>query len=767
MEELSMRKKRNSKLKAKLRWFSVLILVLVFLSGSAQVNALSFQASAIPSGLGKVAPQVHQALESTAKGDMVSVIVTLKAQADLSNIGGLDREARLKGLIRALQAVTEASQKDIKAIIEARMAQGLVSQVTYFWVFNGLSLTAAPEVIEELAARPDVLKITSDEISIEPEAGLAASAPEQNISVVNAPALWDLGYHGEGIVVANMDTGVDGNHPELNPRWRGGSNSWFDPYGQHPVTPTDLSGHGTWTMGVMVGGDASGTSIGLAPQALWMAVKIFNDSGSATATAIHRGYQWLLDPDGDINTADAPHVVNNSWAFSYPGCDLEFELDLLALRTAGILPVFAAGNGGPNTGTSYSPGNYPQALAVGAINNSDQIYTYSSRGPSACGEAQNYYPELVAPGVSVHTSDLYNLYYDATGTSLAAPHVSGSLALLLSAFPNLSVADQEYALTDNAIDLGSTGPDNDFGFGRLDVLAAHQFLYSGGVAPTPTAASSENLALNKPVTVSSFQDNSATGDRAVDGDLNTLWKTKKANGKNSSSSEWIKIDLGNSAEISQVVLEWDANYATSYSLQVSEDDSVWNTLFTDNNADGGSDVLLLSSVVGRYIMLETVAWNDSSLRNWLREFQVYGSLADPSPTSTATPTPVPPGPTPTPTASPGGGETIHVGDLDGSASAGSRNRWHASVTITVHDAYELPVSAAAVSGSWSNGVSGNDACVTDSAGRCTLTKENIKNNNSSVTFTVTDVTAALKYEPSANHDPDADSDGTVIMILKP
>ena len=90
--------------------------------------------------------------------------------------------------------------------------------------------------------------------------------------------------------------------------WRGGSNSWYDPYGQHPAVPTDMSGHGTWTMGVMVGGDAGGTSLGVAPEAQWISVKIFNDQGGATATAIHLGFQWLLDPDGDPATPDAPDV---------------------------------------------------------------------------------------------------------------------------------------------------------------------------------------------------------------------------------------------------------------------------------------------------------------------------------------------------------------------------------------------------------------------------------------------------------------------------
>ena len=189
-------------------------------------------------------------------------------------------------------------------------------------------------------------------------------------------------------------------------------------------------------MGVMVGGSTSGTAIGVAPAAKWIAARIFDDSGRSSATAVHRAYQWLLDPDGDPTTDDAPDVVNNSWTFTSSGCHLEFEQDLQALRAAGILPIFAAGNSGPGTGTSLSPGNNPSAFAVGATDNADQIYSGSSRGPSSCDGS--VFPEITAPGVGIHSSSLNGAYFDSTGTSLAAPHVAGVLAVLLSAYRDLS-----------------------------------------------------------------------------------------------------------------------------------------------------------------------------------------------------------------------------------------------------------------------------------------------------------------------------------------
>ena len=348
-------------------------------------------------------------------------------------------------------------------------------------------------MIEALGTREEVFRITLDEnIPVPAVVSIDTDGPaEPNLALVRAPDLWDLGFRGQGVVVANMDTGVDLTHPDLMSRWRGGTNSWFDPNGEHPTIPTDVNGHGTWTMGIMVGGDAGGTAVGMAPAAQWIAVKIFDDSGFASISGIHQGFQWLLDPDGNANTPDAPHIVNNSWHFRNPGCSLEFELDLQALRTAGIVPVFAAGNTGPAPSANPSPPNNPGAFAVGAIDNQSALFAGSARGPSNCGEPPMIFPEVVAPGVAVRTTDLAGTYLNVTGTSMAAPHVAGGMALILSAFPNLSVAAQEAALLETAVDLGLAGPDNDFGYGRVDFLAAYQHLVATMGPPvssaTPTA----------------------------------------------------------------------------------------------------------------------------------------------------------------------------------------------------------------------------------------------------------------------------------------
>ncbi|MCL4561969.1 MAG: S8 family serine peptidase [Chloroflexi bacterium] len=445
-------------------------------------------ASGPKDGIDKISPELQAALAAGMPDDMHTVVVTLRIQAALSKIGGPDRNANLRAVVKTLQATAQAAQKTIISWLRARQSQGLVVSYLPLWVFNGLSVTATAATIVDLASLPDVRSIVADEISAETSALPDTALAEQNLAVINAPALWDLGWHGQGMVVASMDTGVDLSHPDLSAQWRGGMNSWYDPYGQHPSSPVDLSGHGTWTMGVMVGDSSGGSAIGVAPQAKWIAVKIFNDQGGATATAIHQGFQWLIDPDGNPDSVDAPNVVNNSWTLSGPGCDLQFQLDLQALRVAGILPVFAAGNFGPSGSTSVSPANYPEALAVGATDNVDNLYLYSSRGPSSCGESLSIYPEIVAPGVDIRTTDLYGFYTNTTGTSIAAPQVSGGLALLLSAFPNASADLQSAALAGSAVDLGPAGPDNDVGYGRLDIMAAYQWLQNAGNA-SPTSTS--------------------------------------------------------------------------------------------------------------------------------------------------------------------------------------------------------------------------------------------------------------------------------------
>jgi len=460
------------------------VLVFAALMGLSQ-NAMAGSAVI---GLARVDPAVQASLNALPADQSITVIVTLRDQAVLPGAVVQSRSENQQAVIETLQNQAISSQAAITAALFDGQRKGLVKNVTSFWIFNGLAVTARGSVIQELAKRPDVVSITPDAIDIIPVGSLSMTAPSANLTAINAQALWNMGFYGQGVVVASLDSGVDISHPELSARWRGGSNSWYDPFNQHPTLPTDLNGHGTWTMGAMVAGDASGVSLGVVPQAQWIAARIFNDNGASSATAIHLAFQWVLDPDGNPGTADAPQVVNNSWAYGTPGCNLEFQNDLRALRSAGILPVFAAGNYGPGAATSVSPANYPEAFAVGSVDNTGSLSASSSRGPSACGENTAIYPEIVAPGVNIDTTDRSGLYTTVSGTSISAPHAAGVLALLLNAFPGLSADSQAAALLTTAVDLGNPGPDNSFGDGRLDAQAAYNWLAAGNRAtPAPTS----------------------------------------------------------------------------------------------------------------------------------------------------------------------------------------------------------------------------------------------------------------------------------------
>ncbi len=438
-----------------------------------------------------IGPELAAELAARGPQDEITVIATVADRVAPRLYERADRSQRDTRLVEALRKKAAATQATHRVFLNNNGARGFRE----LWVINGFAVTARASVIRQLAARPGIDRISLDSTLEAPATTSgSAAAPEWNLNAVRAPELWSQGFTGSGIVVANMDTGVDPNHPDLSAKWRGGANSWYDPHGEH-ATPYDPAGHGTQTMGIMVGGAAGGTAIGMAPDARWIAAKLYNDAGQARYSDIHLAFQWLLDPDGDLATLDAPDVVNASWGLTGTAgqCITEFSTDIEVLKAAGIAIAFAAGNDGPSPLTSLSPANNPPGFAAGAVDEALAIASFSSRGPSACDGT--IYPELVAPGVNVNTADLsfggLPLYAVVSGTSYAAPHAAGALALLAEAFPQAGVAQLEAALTASARDLGVAGGDNSYGHGLADVQAAYLLL---GAAPANQAPFASNDA---------------------------------------------------------------------------------------------------------------------------------------------------------------------------------------------------------------------------------------------------------------------------------
>ena len=451
------------------------------------ITGIFLALSAAVSQAADISPQLQAAIDAAEPGDKLPVIINLVGDIDFAALEGLERAQKRSKLVHDLKANAAKAQE---SIIDALQARG-ISNARSLWAINALATDLPVGAINGLSNNPKIESIHLDGIILQAKPADAgkkpvASIPGWNLDAIRAPELWGLGFKGKNTVVAIMDTGVDADHPDLIGQWRGGDNSWYDPNGQH-ATPYDATGHGTQAMGLIIGGGTSGTAIGTAPEAKWIAVKMYNDSGVATISGVHAGFQWLLDPDNNPETNDLPDVVSNSWAVGYiGGCTTEFQQDIDVLRAADIAVVFSAGNYGPNAGTSVSPANNPGSLAVGAVDENLVIANSSSRGPSACDGA--IYPPVSAPGVNVQTTDLTfggavpDSYAWVSGTSFAAPHVAGAIALLKNAMPDATLNEIEQAITQGALDRGTTGADNDYGYGVMDIMEAYYALN----ATTPT-----------------------------------------------------------------------------------------------------------------------------------------------------------------------------------------------------------------------------------------------------------------------------------------
>ena len=471
-------------------WSSFVVLFLLALALAASLPAPSTAASPQPQAV--VEPQL---LKELAARDQATFIVYLREKANLSPaLRVQEKLARRQAVVEALQVTAGRSQRELLFLLDELQAAGHVQAVQPLWITNAIIVTGDGEALKALQARPEVARIRADHEHWLPEplpasAAVPSATVAWNLRLIGADRVWnELDITGQGVVVANMDSGVDWQHPALRQAYRGAPQgthdyNWYDVTGTYPVAPDDGLGHGTHTMGILVGHDPQATvqHVGVAPGARWIAVKVFDDGGRTTDSRLHRGFQWILAPTdrrGEaLDPSRAPDVLNSSWGASNIA-DLTFWDDVAALRAAGILPVFSGGNKGElGEGAVGTPAGYPHSFGVGAIDANELLADWSSRGPSYWGEIK---PDVAAPGVAV-LSSLPDGNYDAwDGTSMAAPHAAGTAALLLAANLALTVDDLETFLTGTAYDLGQPGPDNGTGAGRLDAYAAVSWALGAG-----------------------------------------------------------------------------------------------------------------------------------------------------------------------------------------------------------------------------------------------------------------------------------------------
>lgn len=410
----------------------------------------------------------------------VPVLVTLRAGVATSAYRG-----RRRALISELGVVAERSQAGVRAVLGRRARN--------FWLVNAVAGRATRAQVRRLARVPGVTRITldrriarTDALSTTPLG--SAGSGNWGIADIGANTAWQtFGFDGTGVRIGSIDTGVDASNPAL-----AGRVAAFRDFVNGRPTPYDDNGHGTHTIGTLVGGQTTGTPIGVAPGARVLVAKAMDQNGSGYGSAIIDAAQWMVDPDGNPATADYPTVVNNSWSASDAN-DPWFRPMLRAWSDLGIVAVFAAGN----SGTVGSPAGYPEVIAVGAYDQSRRVPTFSGRGP-VTWEARDgtgptpgtiiQKPDIAAPGVGI-MSTYGTGYLQFTGTSMAAPHVAGAVALLRQARPSLTVAEIRAALTQSATDIEAPGPESVSGAGALNVSGALASVVgvSPGLTP-PTVA---------------------------------------------------------------------------------------------------------------------------------------------------------------------------------------------------------------------------------------------------------------------------------------
>ncbi|MFI7446198.1 S8 family serine peptidase [Nonomuraea sp. NPDC049714] len=432
---------------------------------------------------GKIDSAVQKQLDSA---DKATFWVHVKGEADLSSARrATSKEVKAERVYAAKTDQAETSQAPLRKLLKSHGAD-----FTPYWIVNAIKVTADAKLAAEIAERPEVERIEPVRTLTlpKPEQGKAENkinAIEWNVDRIGAPRVWDeLGNRGEGIVIANIDTGVQFDHPDLQASYRGrnpdGSVShdynWFDPAQICPTSaPCDNNGHGTHTMGTMVGANG----IGVAPGATWIAAKGCEANSCSDASLLASG-QWILAPTdaGGANPRPdlAPDIVNNSWGGS--GFDPWYKETVEAWVAAGIFPAFSNGNSGPACTTSGSPGQYITSYSAGGFDVNNALYARSSKGAGENGEIK---PNIAAPGVNVRSS-VPGGYDSFTGTSMASPHVAATVALIWSAAPSLNgdIEATRPLLDVTAIDVpdtacgGAPADNNIWGEGRLDAFAAVQ-----------------------------------------------------------------------------------------------------------------------------------------------------------------------------------------------------------------------------------------------------------------------------------------------------
>jgi subtilisin family serine protease len=467
-------------------------------------------------------------------GERTRALVIFEDQPDVAKLK--QQTSSRTELVNALKQTTKQSQAESLSTATQLEASGEISSFNRYWLINAIAINGTQNAIEEFKNDPNVAAIVADErvripqrarvntdsneplglstqsvASVSPT-GHAGSSPDDNDSVawgverINADDANDLGYTGEGVRVAVIDTGVDQTHPDLKDKvvaWKDFVHDLSEPY--------DDNGHGTHVAGTVAGDGDGGIQTGVAPQADIIGAKALDSQGGGFISDIIQAVQWSVAQDADVISMSLGGPENPV-----------FTTVMEQAAAAGSIPVISSGNLPSTKDLTVNaadvlevgyPGDEDAVITVGATNPQERRAYFSAYQSDSGDDVK---PEVVAPGVDVESAltTYYNpreTYTKLSGTSMAAPHVSGLAALVLAENPDMSVGQFETLLKQTSTDLGPRGTDDKHGFGRVNAKAA---LAAAGETKSVTTdiTVEENDTLNISVSVTDARGNSLVGE---------------------------------------------------------------------------------------------------------------------------------------------------------------------------------------------------------------------------------------------------------------